>query len=252
MEGAHIKKTWETRRYAMSPASFLLPLNLEFLFLQVTFQVAHAIYIIISVSQHDNMSHWDKYEAFVASFINSGAVSVVLFARDRPVTSFLFPEQDTNTSADVTSSLGKRVRAWLKKSCGTSTVNQERCFGALLLLNVPLAPGIFTHVVPMIFMYCWIFLPLMSASIGIGMLTRKLSQDTSIAKVSRFFVVTLCLNFFALLIQSSINYGVLVYSNQHSYIGVIVEEFNLRSTVCYYENVLESVRSVLAFLSYVL
>jgi len=183
---------------------------------------------------------WDRYEEIYCTFLNSGMPGTYI--------AFLLTFGAGAEDEDVTERLGGKI-----------TFNIIRYL--FFLDTALLLPPLITHIIPMIVIYCWVvvigIIVLGLLYIGMYMAIPRIGkslcgweknasmvlQGIFMIKFASLFVVTI-------LFQTFINYGAIFYSG-HNYVDTIADEFNLRSTSCYLQNVVSDVQSGLRFFSLV-
>lgn len=120
------------------------------------------------------------------------------------------------------------------------------CFAGILLM---LAPGMITHVGPMMFAYIWLMLVCECVLVCIAALLQRLPLLRSANQLYRAVVFRVSCAPLVIIMQTLFNYAVLVYDlpqliSGHDYINVLATEWNLRSTACYVNSITNSARHI--------
>jgi len=218
----------------MSPSLYVLvPFTL--------LQVIHFVYIVVNTvifKNDNNYTPWETYQAIGAAIMNSGFWNNFF----QCVLLNFMKESDTD-------------HKHIYKITLTLIITHLSIIGCWL----------FTHTIPMIIIYIWVVILVLLILLIPVIITLILHRDRGevekteatqkrIDLCSAFnfvFAVRVGVFLFILIIQSSYNYALLFYSGT-PYLTVIGTEYNLRNTVCYIDNVLETVSTKFSFVSYIL
>jgi hypothetical protein len=197
--------------------------------IQIAFQLFHFVYIVYTTFNYTPplpaplLTPWQKYQMVYASYFNSGVATVghmVVRKTEQEIT-----KKKTKWALFVVAPL---FLTWLPFLC--------------------------THALPMIIYYAWISIPLFLIGLAAAAMMRKLTQH-QITWFTLILLMILEVVYFAAfvgLFQTPANYGVLLYEHKNSYLGVVVHEYNLRSTVCYFRDFTHDLktRNILNLLSF--
>jgi len=199
--------------------------------------LTQAAYILYETSTlNGEYSKWNRYQQFLLKVMNSGVLATLsgwwlsLYANSMQVSK----EKSHNNN-------------WLPYCVGVPI-----CFVLVLVL--------LTHVIPMVFMYIWVaviwemcfvlvFYTLYSLSL-------KCCGGKFIAGVILSFIKKITVvGVITFTCQTLLHFGVLVYAQSvpisgHEYIHVIVDEYNIRRTDCYFDGMKASFEKMYSFMTW--
>jgi len=197
-----------------------------FVLIQFVVHVAHFGYIIYSLRA--TVTHWQRYTEVYVRLVNSGApilfVAIVLAAW---------------TAVDL--------HALEHRGSVAIFISGLGAFALLL-------PGIYTHVIPMIGAYVWLFAPALSVTFAAVWLiwhirsTTVRSESTCVrwlVALASLLLKILSVSLLVWTLQSAMNYGVLLYART-GYINVVVDEYRMRDYSCYEQRVYHSTEQLVS------
>lgn len=188
----------------------------SFMALQLTLQLAHFIYILCTL--HAGQSGWRRYEELYARFLNGGGASLLL-----PV-----------FAASVAAS---------RAPIGSLPIGYAY---ALNMYFVCLCPALLTHGV-----LIYVFLPLIGLLVLVacaGCYPSLLQRAIAALGPKLMMPVAMALNcVFIFLLQSSLNYGTQLYGGTN-YWQTIINEYEVRSTHCYFAAIRHGVQPMIVSL----
>jgi len=198
-----------------------------FFYIQYLFWWAHIIYIFF---QLDKKSGWIAYQKLGTSVCNSGIASLIAAAWGLEIAA---DGENRNRNRDPA-----RIRA-------------------LRFVITPSSPFVLTHVLPMFFLYFPILTGLGFVCATAGYITGTVLYVCGAGAADRQKMGTKLIMCFAfiLIMQTLWNYGVIVYASgsiTHSgyWENVVVKEFNMRDSKCYWNEIKYNSESRLRFLSF--
>ena len=213
---------------------------------------AFASFVVAAVNVDRSLPAWDQYTTFCALVVNSGIPTAVFSMLKmagidkREQMKFIFPTEDTEGA------LSKYWPWWLTPF--------------LLFPALVLVPPFFTHILPMLLMYCWIAVPVaLFLFYGVVLLWEQYGRAFLVSKgvrepfaeYFRDLSIEVCLRFgFIFMFHTLFNWGSLLYMQSfpitpEAYIGVLVRDWQLRSqTQCFLSSATNSAHGVVLLFSW--
>ena len=127
----------------------------------------------------------------------------------------------------------------------------------IVLIDLTFLPALATHLLPMFAAYLWISLTLFGLMlVGTWVYGKTLGPRTAKKRGSWGSLAVLMVGELVMftmgtaIIQSSLNYGVLLYSGKFSYIDVVAHEFSMCNSACYLDYFNQQIHTFISFMSY--
>ena len=213
-----------------------------FFYLQVASSVAS--FVVAAVSVDRSLPAWDQYTNFYVLCVNSGITTAFFSWFKMGLIDNRYLQMEGEDGFQYNRFIHFIIR-----------------FPALLLL-----PPFFTHVIPMMFVYCWIAVPVaFFLFIGVIDLWRQIAKPFLVSNgvrepfVEYFTLLSMevSLRFlFVFMFHTLFNWASLLYMQSfpitpEGYIGVLVRDWQLRTqTQCFVSHATNSVRGVVVLFSW--